>query len=403
MPSAAAAVSSSSHASSSDPVRVLFVSSHAQLGGGEGYLRSIIDGLGDAWTAGIVSLHDGPFVARLRAEGYDVDVIDAPGKRGAVRSVGALRRLIAARRPDVIHANGIKAAIVAGVASLGGPPVIWVKIDFGLDGWPAALAAAVSHRVVGISAAVNQTFRGPQRRKTRVVHAGIPDYRGTVASGTAMLATMLGGPATGPVVTLSGRLCPGKGQDDLIRATPRILEVYPDAKVLFIGVEDPFYPDHKDMLVALAGQIGVTEAIRYADLPGHSPQEAVSIVAASDVFAMPSKRQPIGGWKEGFGLAAVEAMQVGTPVVAYASGALPEVVADCGVVVPEGDVAGLAAGIIRMIDDAAERERIRARAEARALEQFSLERVVREMAACYREAVATSASSRASRRSSADS
>ncbi|HYF24143.1 MAG TPA: glycosyltransferase, partial [Baekduia sp.] len=74
------------------------------------------------------------------------------------------------------------------------------------------------------------------------------------------------------------------------------------------------------------------------------------------------------------------------PVVAYANGALPEVLGDCGVTVPEGDSAALAAGINRVLGDAQLREQLTACGRARARERFQLSRVVREMAACYREA-----------------
>jgi glycosyltransferase involved in cell wall biosynthesis len=54
---------------------------------------------------------------------------------------------------------------------------------------------------------------------------------------------------------------------------------------------------------------------------------------------------------EGFGLVAVEAMAVGTPVVAFAAGALPEVLGDCGVLVPVGDVAALAGAVSEILTD----------------------------------------------------
>jgi glycosyltransferase involved in cell wall biosynthesis len=111
-------------------------------------------------------------------------------------------------------------------------------------------------------------------------------------------------------------------------------------------------------------------------------------VSACDVLVQPSRLQERGGWKEGFGLAVVEAMHVGTPVVAYANGALPEVVGDCGLVVPEGDHVALGQAVSRILEDDALRERCIAGGRARSRERFQLRRVVREMAACYREAAA---------------
>jgi glycosyltransferase involved in cell wall biosynthesis len=68
-------------------------------------------------------------------------------------------------------------------------------------------------------------------------------------------------------------------------------------------------------------------------LPGYRPQDALPpIIAAADLLLMPSRY-------EGFGLPALEAMAVGTPVVASDRGALPETVGDAGLVLPLDDAA----------------------------------------------------------------
>lgn len=364
----------------------MFVSSHAQVGGGEGYLRSIVEGLGTRWTAEIVALHDGPFVGRLRAGGHEVTVLPAEGRTSVASAARRLRARIRVSEPAVIHANGVKAALVAVLATApGGPPVMWLKYDFGWDGWLAALVARRCRMIVGISNAVNATFGPRLADRTRVVYAGVPDYPEDVARGRMLVAQALGGEPSGPVVTLSGRLCPGKGQADLIDATPTILAAHPTATILFLGVEDSFYPGFRAGLEARAAEVGVTAAIRYSALEGGRPTEAVAAVSACDVLVQPSRLQERGGWKEGFGLAVVEAMQVGTPVVAYANGALPEVIGDCGLVVPEGDHVALGEAISRVLTDGSLRARLIAGGRARARERFTLERVVREMAACYRE------------------
>ena len=79
-------------------------------------------------------------------------------------------------------------------------------------------------------------------------------------------------------------------------------------------------------------------------------------------------------------------MHVGTPVVAYASGALPEVIGDCGLVVPESDRPALARAINRMLTDAPLRQRLIRDGRARTRARFLLDRVLDEMAACYHDA-----------------
>ena len=92
---------------------------------------------------------------------------------------------------------------------------------------------------------------------------------------------------------------------------------------------------------------------------GHRPSgigsvaDAVRLVSGCDLLVAPSRREPPYGWQEGFGLAVAEAMRVGTPVVAYRNGSLPEVLGDCGELVDEGDTAGLAAAITAVLGDSA--------------------------------------------------
>ena len=102
----------------SEAVRVMFVSSHARLGGEENYLARLLEELGPDWVTGVVALEDAPFVERLGAMGIPTEVIPtsarAPGLlRSALRLRGALRR----SKPQVVHANGVKAAVVCAAAT----------------------------------------------------------------------------------------------------------------------------------------------------------------------------------------------------------------------------------------------------------------------------------------------
>lgn len=153
-----------------------------------------------------------------------------------------------------------------------------------------------------------------------------------------------GYPRPGKSVLFLGRYDePRKGMAVLLAALPRVVEQFPDLQVLIVGHGD------EDELRAQAGELA--RHMRFLGLVDDAGK--ASAMRSADVYCAPN----LGG--ESFGIVLVEAMAAGTPVVASDLDAFRRVLCDgeAGRLVPVGDAAELAAGLIEMLKDDALRER----------------------------------------------
>lgn len=115
-------------------------------------------------------------------------------------------------------------------------------------------------------------------------------------------------------------------------------------------------------------------------------EEFVELLAAADVFLLPSEQ-------ESFGLAALEALSCGIPVVASAIGGIPELVdlGETGYLSPVGDVEGMAGHVLSLVSDRARWAAFSRRARERVLERFTLPPAMDRYEALYRRLVAGAA------------
>jgi len=173
----------------------------------------------------------------------------------------------------------------------------------------------------------------------------------------------LGLPLDATIVLFSARSVtssPFKGFDTLTRALPLIAQGTEDAGLLLVALGD----DAPRTDTVAGGDGPPIRIVPFAE----DPAVVANHYRAADLYLHPARA-------ESFGLAVLEAMACGTPVVASDAGGLPEVVrhGETGLIVPRDDPAALAAAVTSLLADAETRDRMSAAGVARALELFTLD------------------------------
>jgi glycosyltransferase involved in cell wall biosynthesis len=337
-------------------------------GGAQRIDHLLADGLrGAGWAVEVVVPDDGPFPARLRSAGLPVTVLPAPpplrryGRsttgRHALRASLALPRwwwrvgrLLRDRRPDVVHVVDHRGLVLAGLpARASGARVVWQvhALDAGraLNRWGARLA----HCTLVPTPSVVAKLPGLDRaRDLRAVTNVVPD---------ALRVRPLAPLATAPTIVATARLHPDKGLDVLVDALALVRKEVPEARVRVLGAAQLGHEEVGPALHARAAQLGVADGL---ELAGFVDDPAAEVRAARCAV------QPARERTEILPLAVLEAMAVGTAVVATDVGGVADVVhdGDTGLLVPPEHPAALAAALVRVLRDDALAERLRAGAAA---------------------------------------
>jgi glycosyltransferase involved in cell wall biosynthesis len=243
---------------------------------------------------------------------------------------GALKRA----KPDLVHTHLVHADVYGAIATR--TPIVSTKHNpdpFRSGPWRFA-ERALGHRarrIIAISEAVrrfNVEDVGLPEDRIEVVHYGLDALPEPWAENPDLPI-----PEGSPLLLCVARLAPQKGVDTAIRALPSI----PDATLLVLG-EGPERP----RLESLARQLGVYDRVL---MPGRVGDVA-SFYRRCNVVVHPAR------W-EGFGLAMLEAMLAGRPVVAADAGSAPELVAEgmTGLLFPPDDSEALARDVATVLAD----------------------------------------------------
>ncbi|MFL5928955.1 MAG: glycosyltransferase family 4 protein [Gaiellaceae bacterium] len=250
----------------------------------------------------------------------------------------------AARDADLVHAHWIPSAIAA--RATGKPYVLQVwGTDVEVARRLPALARPLvrgARRVLAASTSLAEEARALGAREVRIVPFGVD------------VPAEVGPPDEPPHALFAGRLSEEKGILDFVQATEGLARV-------IVG-DGPL-------------RVRVPEALGFAP-----PRELGAYYERAAVVCVPSRR-------EGYGLAAREAMAYGRPLVASRVGGLADLDGTGAVLVPPRDVRALRTAIERLFGDAAERARLGELGRAVAATRFSHETCARSLIEVYEESL----------------
>lgn len=308
-----------------------------------------------------------------------------------LRALIKLRSLVRSFRPDVVHTHTAKAGFLGRQAALGAgaarPALVHTFHGHVLEGYfgPAkerlfrgleTRLGSRTDRLIGVSeATVADLVRlgVADRDRFRVIPLGL-DLSGFASLGEAERAAYRAELGVGDdevLVSFVGRVVPIKRLDLLLEAVATARSAGAPLRLAVAGDGEI-----RAGLEARARSLGLGEAVSWL---GYR-RDLRPLAAAADIAAVSSAN-------EGTPVSLIEAAAAGVPAVSTDVGGVAEVVADAGsgILVPSGDAGALSEALARLAGDDELRARYGATARERALDRYSIERLLVDIQEMYGE------------------
>ena len=359
---------------------LLYVITSGDTGGAQSHVLHCCTRLRNEYGVGLVAGTGGYLVERARALGLPVYVLPGLGRnRPAAGDVAVLRgllRVIRDFRPALVCCHSTKAGFLGRLAArLAGVPAVFTVHGWGFsEGVPALRRAAVL-----------RAERLAAGWADRIICVSEYDRDLALRHGVARPEQMVVVPNGVPPVGEELRARPGEGGPVRLVMVARF-EAPKDHLLLLRALAGLAAPEWELWLVGdgrleekarqEAAGLGLGDRVRFLG-PRH---EVPELLARCHVFVLTSN------W-EGLPLTVLEAMRAGLPVVASDVGGVREAVADgeTGFLVPRGDAARLRERLKLLLQTPELRARMGAAGYGRWRERFTLDRMLRNTEAVYRE------------------
>jgi glycosyltransferase involved in cell wall biosynthesis len=381
-------------------VKVLFYNHTSQIGGAERLLLTLLGRLDRQEFAPIlVCPAEGPLHDLATNAGVRTETIDGLNARFTWRVdhlarylfsftqvISQLRRKVFETQPDLVHANSIRAGLVATIATAGlKQTVVWHVHDL-LPRHPfntfiraiallssrtliIAVAQASADRLIG-------NFAG-LRRRVAVIPNGIDlEKLLTTTGGRERIRRELKVDDDAPIIGMIGRLTPAKGQLAMLKLFPNVLKRFRNARLVIVGA--PAFNNEHEYLQLLNQTIAEMHLSERVLMLG-ARDDVGDILQALDLLVVNSA-------SEACSLVVLEAMASGTPVLATNTGGTPEIIEHQrnGWLVTFGHGDELTSGVMSLLGDGERRCQFGAQGRRDAVARYSIPRFMDEIQGFYR-------------------
>lgn len=306
----------------------------------------------------------------VRERGFTAHEVSVRFKLDVMAAV-SLARVIRIGEFDVVHSHLSTSCIIGGWAGR----LARVPSLASVHGLSGKLSFVTNDHLLAVSEEVRRHLVSQRTRpeKVTVIHNGVPV--GPLPGSEARLEArrVLGLPADGRIVGTTARLTPAKGVHHALAAFAHVQANLRKAQFVVFG-DGP----ERSKLVAQATHLGIEKNVRFLGYRDDVRQ----LLPALDVFVFPSL-------KEAMGIAIVEAMLAGLPVVAHSIGGVPEVVKEgTGYLVPAGDEQRMAEHLSDLLFEDDLRIPMGQRARDWAADEFNAEKMAARTVDAYQQAMA---------------
>lgn len=364
--------------------KVLHLTTHLNPGGITIYVLRLMEPLRIHGFRSTVASAGGEYEYFFEEDGAEVFRVDLKTKNEfhpkLLAAVPPLVRLIKRERFNLIHAHTRVSQVLAWMLQkITHLPVVTTCHGFYRNRLSRRWLPAWGDRVIAISPPVaehlHQDF-GVSKDRIRMVYNAVDltdleiHYRAHLKESSPK--SLFGFSNSDIVIGIVARLIEEKGHEDLIRSFAELVRTWPHLRLLIVGEGR-----ERGKLEALCYTLGVGREVHFSG----NLTDVTGALAATDIFAFPAV------WREAFGISVVEAMACSKPIVLTENCALADIIesSNSGIKVDAKNTLSLTNALRYLLEHPDICRTMGENAAKLAREEFSMERMSREIADVYNE------------------